>query len=104
MQMAGERGRFLSDAFHEIAIAANRVCMVIDDVVARAIEASGEPCLGDGHADAVSETLTKRAGGDFNTRRVAALGMARCLAAPLTEAFQFFERKVVTGEMQQAVK
>ena len=36
--------------------------------------------------------------------RVPALGMARGFAAPLAEALQFFKRKIVAGEMKQAVE
>ena len=34
--MAGERSRFLADAFHQIAIAANAIGVVIDDACDRA--------------------------------------------------------------------
>src|SRR5215471_3374288 len=41
LEMAGQRGRLLRDPFHQIAVAANGVDSVVDDLVAGAIEVSG---------------------------------------------------------------
>jgi len=63
-----------------------------------------EPGFRNGHPDAVTESLSERSGGDFNAYCVAAFRMAWGLAAPLAETFEFVERQVVAGEMQQAVE
>src|SRR5262249_48667992 len=55
--VAGQRGGFLRDAFHQIAVAANGVDSVVDDLVAGAIEVSGQPRLSHGHADGVCDAL-----------------------------------------------
>ena len=104
MEMACERSRLLGNAFHQVAIAADDIGVVIDNVVAFAVIARGQPGFRNGHADAVAESLAERAGGDFDAHRMTALRMPRSFAAPLAEAFQFFERQIVAGEMEQAVE
>ena len=103
LQMAGERSSLLGDAFHQIAIAADPIGVVIDNLVAGPVERAAS------HASAMpsrrrSETLPQRSGGDFDARRVTALRMPRGLASPLAEALQLIKRKIVAGEMQQAVE
>src|SRR5262249_38315711 len=45
LEVAGQRGRFLRDAFHQIAVTANGVDSVVDDLVTGTIEVSGQPRL-----------------------------------------------------------
>ena len=103
-QMAGERGGFLADAFHEVAVSADAIGIVIDKGVAGFVEAGGEPRFGYGKTDGISEALAERAGGNFNTDGMAAFGMAGSFATPLTEMFQLIERQIVTSEVQQAIE
>ena len=58
-EMAGQRDRFLADAFHQAAVAADHIGVVIDDVVA---EAGASMALGERHADRLAEALAERAG------------------------------------------
>ena len=104
LQVAGQGGSLLGDAFHQVAIAANGIGMVVDESVSGAVEARRQPVFGDGHAHAVGETLPQRAGGHFHAGRMAALGMARRLAAQPAEALQLVQRQIVAGQVQQAVE
>ena len=67
LEMAGERDRFLADAFHQVAVGGEHVGLVIDDAVA---ELGGQMPLGDRHADRVGEALAERAGGGLDAGRV----------------------------------
>src|SRR5581483_9956658 len=76
LQMAGKGGRFLADAFHEVAVAADTVGKVVHDGMARSIEAGSEPGLRDGQTDSISKTLAERPCSYFYAYRMPALGMA----------------------------
>ena len=69
-----------------------------------AVVARGEMRFRDRHADAVAEALAERPGRHLDARREAALGMPRRDAAPLAELLDLLERKVVAGQMKQAVQ
>ncbi len=73
------------DAFHQVAVADDRVGVVIDDVEFGAVVARRELRFGDRHADRIGQALPERSGGDFDAGRVAALGMPGRLAAPLAK-------------------
>ena len=81
--MAGERDRFLADAFHQVAVGGEHVGLVIDHIGA---EHGGEMPLGDRHADRVGEPLAERAGGGLDAGRVAVFRMAGGDRAELAEA------------------
>ena len=51
---------------------------------------------------ALPKPWPKRPGGDFDARRVPALGMAGRAAAPLAELLDVIQRQVVPGHVQQA--
>src|SRR5438874_2507380 len=104
MKMPGKSCGFMTDAFHQVSVAANAVSVVIDDLVPRPVIARREPGLGDRHSDGVSEPLPKWAGRYLNTHCVSALGVPRRFAAPLTEMLNFVERQIVAREVQQAVQ
>ena len=83
--MARYRGGFLADALHQVAVGADRVDTVVDDLVARAVEALGEEALGHRHPYRVGEALPERPCGDLDALRVAALWMAGSERAPLAK-------------------
>ena len=100
---AGDRRRLVRDALHQVAVRADRVDAVVDDLVLRPVERAGEEALGEAHADAVREALAERAGRHLDALRVPELGMARRRRLPLPEALQLLEREVVAGEVQRRV-
>ena len=76
-EMAGERRGLGRDALLEVAVGAERVRPVVDDVVAGAVELGGEAALGDRHADGVREPLAERPGRRLDAGRQAVLRVAR---------------------------
>src|SRR6516225_11134548 len=90
--MARQRRRFGSHALHHAAIAANRVDVVVEDLEVGAIVSVSEPRLGNRHADAVGDTLSKRSGRRLDTRNQVVLGMTRSLAAQLAKVTNIVER------------
>ena len=102
--MAGEARCFRGHAFHQIAVADDRIGKVIDDVEPRAIVACCQMGFGDRHADAVAKALTERTGCCLHAGRVAALGMPGRAAAPLAKLLDLVEWHIVAGQMEHAVK
>src|SRR5262245_6427099 len=99
--MTRKRDRFLADALHQVAIGSDYVRLVIDGVVA---EFGGEMLLGDSHAYRVGESLSKWAGGRFDARRMAELGMAGCDRPKLAELLDLLDRHcLVAGQVEQCV-
>jgi hypothetical protein len=58
VQISHPRRSFLTDALHQIAIAADRVSVVIHSLVPRPVITRCQALLGGRHADPVSEPLT----------------------------------------------
>src|SRR5262245_26748255 len=83
---AGYRRRLVRDALHEIAVGADAVHAVVDDLVVRTVEQLGEEALGDAEADAVREALPERPGRHLDAGRVVYLRVARRERVPLAEA------------------
>jgi len=102
--VAGQRGGLAGDAFHHAAVTGERVGEVIDDRGAVTVEGGPQEALGERHADGVGKALTQRAGRRLYPGRVAVLGMARRLAAPLAKLPQVVEAQVVAGQVQQRVE
>src|SRR5262249_40379881 len=67
LKMTGERGGFARDTFHHVAIAAQRVDVVVEQFVAGLIEVRRQPALGDCHADTSRNSLSERASGGLDT-------------------------------------
>src|SRR6202035_1274422 len=104
MQMPGQRSGFVTDPFHKVAVAANAVDVMIDDLMSRPVVTRGEPCLRDCHPDAVRETLPQRSSGDVHAHGVASFGVAWCFAAPLAEVLDLVQCKIVSGQMKKTVQ
>ena len=90
--MAGQRRRLRADAFHQAAVAADRIDVVVEDVEARLVVAAGEPFLGDGHADAGGDALAQRAGRGLDARDPMVFRMPRRLAVELAKVADVVER------------
>ena len=96
--MPGEPDRLVADAFHQAAVAAEDVGVVIDDLAA---ELGGEEALGERHADRVGEPLAERPGGHLDAGREAPLGMPGGAAAELAKMLQLVQRHVGIAEQVQ---
>src|SRR5262245_51836219 len=83
--------RFRRNAFHQTAIAANSVDVVVEDLEARLIVAAGEKLLADRHADARGNTLAQWTSRSFDARHPVVLGMSGGLAIELAEAADVVE-------------
>ena len=103
-EVAGERAGLGGDALHQVAVAREHVGVVVDDRVARAVEARRQVRLGDGHADGVGEPWPSGPVVASTPGREVALRVAGRAAAPLPEALELVEREVVAGQVQQGVE
>ena len=87
--MAGERNGFLRNAFHQVAVGREHVCLVIDDRIA---EHGRHVPLRHGHADGIGQTLAERAGGGLDAGRVAVFRMTGRDRAGLAEPLDLIDR------------
>ena len=74
-----------SNAFLKAAVAAKGVGVVVNYLVAVAVEVGGKTAFCHGHAYRYGDALTQRAAGSFNALGVAVLRVAGGKAAPLAE-------------------
>ena len=104
-EVAGQRRRFRGDALHEVAVARDRVGVVVDDRRGRVVEACRR---GSASATAMPTALPKPwpsgPGRGLDPRGVAVLGVPRRAAAELAEALEVVERQAVAGEVEHAVE
>src|ERR1019366_2367541 len=84
-EMAREGRGFRSHPFHHAAIAADRISIVVEDLVVRPIVAVGEPFFGHGHADAHRNALSEGAGRGLDAGDQMIFGVTGSLAAELAE-------------------
>src|SRR6185369_5867320 len=63
LQMAGQRRGLAADAFHQVAIAAQRVDVEVKNLKTGLVEMRCQPLAGNRHTDAVSHTLPEWPGG-----------------------------------------
>ncbi len=103
-QVAGQRGRFIRDTFHEIAVAAHDIGVMIHDFLSHPVESGGQVAFGHGHAHGGGKPLSQRAGGGFHAGGDAVFGVARGFAVQLTKLLNILGAQVVTGQGQQAVE
>ena len=102
--MPGKRRRFRRHAFHQVAVTHQGVNFVVHNFVAGPVEVRPEIEPGDGHAHAVAEALSERAGGGLDAFDEQMLRMARSLAAPLAKLFDVVERQAVSGQVKKTVE
>ena len=72
-------------AFHQIAVAAQRIDVVIEDREIGFVVMRRQPALGDRHAHRIAAPLPQRAGRRLHARGVAIFGMPRRLRSELPE-------------------
>ena len=103
-EMAGDRRRLARDTFHQVAIAANAEDAMIEQPRIVALEACFEMPRRHRHPNPVAEALAERAGGGLDAVGHAVLGMSGRFASELAKLLDVVERKVVAGEIEQAVE
>ena len=91
-QVTGQRRGFRADAFHQAAISADGVDVVVEDVEAGLVKPVGQPLLADGHAHAGGDALSERASRGFDARDQVVFRMPGRFAADLAEAANILKR------------
>ena len=102
--VARQRRRLQADALHQVAVADQRVGVVIDDFVPVAIEIAGQKSFRQRHADRRRRPLAQRTGGGLHAGRVAVFRVAGCAAAPLAEVLDLLQRQVIAGQVKQRIQ
>ena len=101
--LARERGGLVRDSLHQVAVGADAIDAVVDDLRVRPVVALGEEALRHREAHAVREALAERPCGRLDARGEEVLGVPRGDRLPLAEALQLLERQVVAGEVERGV-
>ena len=92
LKVSGKGCGLAADSFHEIAITAERIHVVVENFEPRTVVTRLQPLGRDGHSHTVANTLAQRARGGFNARSVAILRVARSLAIELAKTLKIVER------------
>ncbi len=103
LRVSGERGGFVGDAFHHVAVAGDEVDVMVYDLLV-AVEHRPHVRLGHRHANRVANPLAQRSSRRLDAGSVAELGMAGRLALPLPKLLQVIECELVAGEIEHAVQ
>src|SRR5437016_4607049 len=102
--MTGERRGLSRNTLHQIAVANQRVCVMINNLVAWSVVAGSEIIFRDRHPNAIGESLAKRTCGHLHPWRQSVFGMTGGSTAPFTKLFDLFERQVITSKVEQTIK
>jgi len=95
LQVPGERNRFLRDALHQAAVAAQHPGVVVDQLIA---ELGRQMRLGHRHTDAVGDALPEGSRGRLDARRKPVFRVARRLRVELPEILDLVDRHVLVAE------
>src|SRR4029079_5954087 len=102
-EVPGDRRGLVRDAFHQVAVGADRVDPGGDYLVVWSVVTVGEQTLRCPHADGVPEPLSERSRRRLDAGCVPELRMTGRARPPLPELPQVVEREVVAREMQRGV-
>src|SRR4029077_12225129 len=91
-EMAGERGRLRTDAFHHATVATNGKNVVVEEMKAGFVVTAAKPFPRNGHADAGGDALTERTCRRLHSRDPVIFRMPRGFAAELAEMADVVER------------
>ena len=94
----------MRDPFHQVAIAAEHVRVVIDDVVGIAVIDRSLVSFRSRHSNRHRKALPKRPGRHLYTRSLTVLRVTRSVRTPLPELLQLRDRQVVSRKMQRAIQ
>ena len=101
-KVAGERDRLLGNAFHQAAVAAQHVSVVVDEVVA---EGGVHDALAEREADAVGKALAERPGGRLDAGRMAIFRVTGRARAELAETLDLIDVDIgVAGQIEQRIE
>ncbi len=92
-QMPGNGCRLAREALHHVAIAGQRVDMVVEHREVRLVVACRKELLGHRHADRIAATLPERTSGRLHARGPPILRMTRRFAIELPEQLQVVDRQ-----------
>ncbi len=104
---AGDRGRLGADALLDVAVAGQRVDVVVEDRLARGgvgVEQAVLAAGGHRHADRVADALAQGTGGRLDAGGVAVLRVARGLAAPGAQRLEVLELEAPAAEVELDVE
>ncbi len=104
LQRAGQRGSLVRDAFHQVAVAAKHVGVVVHDLVVIVVVDRGEMLFSHRETDRLSEALAQWSGGDLDAGGFAVLGVAGRVRAPLAELLELVQREVIARKVQHAIE
>ena len=90
--MGGERRRFRADAFHHLAVRAEGIDVVVEQLEVGPVVVGGQPFLRNGHSDAHGDALAERAGGGLDAGGHAVFGVTGGVGSRLAEALDVVHR------------
>ena len=114
-QRSGQRRSLMANAFHQIAVTAQHIGVVVHRRIAGVLRIALMVIAGvvvDGsqvllrHSDAAGhrKSLTERPGSYFHARRLAVLRMPRRMRSPLPELLELLHRQVIARQVQHTVE
>lgn len=77
LQMARRAGSLAGDTFHSTPVSEEAECVIVDKLETRLVEFGSSVSLGNGKANSIGKTLTKRTRGHFDTRCILSFWMSR---------------------------
>src|SRR5690606_28459609 len=92
LQMSRDRCGLVGHAFHQVAIAAKREDVEVEQFETWSVEMRAQPARGDGHADAVAAALAEWPRRALDAGSFVRLRMPRRPAMELTELLELIER------------
>lgn len=101
--MTGKGDRFLGDTFLEAAVTSEGNDVVVEESMLGSVELGRSALARHGVTDGITDALTERASGGFDTWSLVILGMAGSDAVKLAEVFERLKWDVIAGEVQPAV-
>ena len=90
--MAGQRGGLVAHPLHKVAVAAQGIDVVVEQVEARPVKSRRQPPLRNRHAHAVAQPLAQRSGGGLHAGGFQMLRMAGTAAVQPPESLDLVER------------
>ena len=102
-QVPGQGSGLGADPLLEVAVGADGVDVVVEQLEAGPVEARGRGGLGDRHANGVGEALAQRPGGRLDAGGVTAFRVSGRARAELPEGLQVVERQAVAGQIEERV-